>query len=238
MPRHELVILALSRMFNGVCLAGIDEQTKTWIRPVLRFGDMSPLHICDRRGVSLAAMDLVALNTVEHRPSPPHVEDWLVDFARQRPTILGQVPENQRGALLESLLDTRPDEVLRNEEQRSLALIEPMTLNWVSFDPSNPSGNYEVRLEFDHLAGPPHPQSQSPGVPVTDLKLRAWGRQLLGNRKVKEQLSGAELQKRLGCDRLYLVIGRARLYQGHHWPMVVGFHSVPDYKAEIDWMNL
>lgn len=230
-------MLALSRMQSGVCLAGISQERRAWVRPVRRLGDLSPLHICDRRGVPIALMDRVALDTLEHRPDPPHVEDWVVDLARQRPIILGRVPEEERATLLESLLDPHPEEVL-HQEQRSLALIKPLALRWVSFDPSNPQGNYEVRLEFDHLAGPPQPRSGRPGIPVTDLKLRAWGRQWLAGRQTRIQLTGEELRRLLHYDHLYLVVGRARLFEGHYWPMVVGFHAVPDYEGEIDWARL
>jgi hypothetical protein len=42
------------------------------------------------------------------------------------------------------------------------------------------------------------------------------------------------LLERLGTEALYLALGLSRNWQGEYWPLVVGVHVVPDYKAEME----
>ena len=83
---------------------------------------------------------------------------------------------------------------------------------------------------------PDHPRAASPrGASVTDLRWQALGRTWLaeddradtGERRLA--LGRDALFEQLGCQSLYLVIGLSRLWQGEHWPLVVGVHTVPDY---------
>lgn len=41
-----------------------------------------------------------------------------------------------------------------------------------------------------------------------------------------------------GYNHIFFALGLTRLYQGEHWLMVIGLHSAPEYKAEIDFTNL
>ncbi|MEW6608696.1 MAG: hypothetical protein AB1414_14830 [bacterium] len=81
----ELVILAMTKMANGICTAGIDSNTGKWIRPV-RLDISDPMEHCvqltdfiiqGEPRIKLLAVSEVFLK--EPNPSLPHIEDWTID---------------------------------------------------------------------------------------------------------------------------------------------------------------
>jgi len=77
------------------------------------------------------------------------------------------------------------------------------------------------------------PYINSPrGVTVTDLKWRAKGRIWLEGRERALTLDHGQLLARLEADAIYLAVGLSRPWQGKHWPLVIGVHTVPDYTWE------
>lgn len=74
-------------------------------------------------------------------------------------------------------------------------------------------------------------------TPVTDIKWRALGRRLLAGGE-ELVLSGEDLGAELEAKRVFVALGLGRMYEGRHWPLVVGVHTWPDYQAEIDYTNL
>jgi hypothetical protein len=75
------------------------------------------------------------------------------------------------------------------------------------------------------------------GLPVTDVKWRALGREWLsgGGRLDYDE---DELRDRLGVEDFYLALGLSRSYEGEYWLLVLGVHTVPDYEVAIDYGNL
>jgi len=255
MAKEDILILAITRMHSGIYLAGINLKThrwerfiphflargiapKTyhWVRPVKSYATLQPNNFIDAEGRQISNFDIVRMNLLSWHPDRPHIEDWVIDFDREKPVILRNVPESHRAELLDSLLDTSPDEVLQFPPSRSLCLIKPDKINKVIFDPGVRYGKYEARIIFnfarqDYLGTP-----KSPGLPCTDLKFRALGRTLLGesNNTIKV-LSGEQFKELLHFEKVYLAIGLGREYKGKNWPMVLGFHTIPDYTAYIDF---
>ena len=76
------------------------------------------------------------------------------------------------------------------------------------------------------------------GLPVTDVKWRALGREWLGDRGGRLDCDEGELPDRLGVEDLYLALGLSRSYEGEYWLLVLGVHTVPDYEVEVDYGNL
>ena len=180
MLHQEMLIMAMTRRQSGICTAGFINQTHPesglcWVRPVkeykaLRLGDMT-----DGTGQICRLGDVVRLKLLEPRPEPPHPEDWLTDFIRQRPVIDRQLTGYRRSEFLQKYVDNNPAAVL-NHHERSLCLVRPKEV-WATFFLDNYSGKYEARMGF-HLAGHSHASANSErGLPVTDLKWQTLGRQ-------------------------------------------------------------
>ena len=76
-----------------------------------------------------------------------------------------------------------------------------------------------------------HPRATSQrGVPVTDLKWRALGREWLAEKGGVLELAQGAIRERLTAEALYLAVGLSRSWQGEYWPLVLGVHVVPDYE--------
>ena len=118
-----------------------------------------------------------------------------------------------------------PREILR--AQRSLALYEPSDVE-AHFHRDNYSGKYAARLLLPEMG--PRP------LPVTDIKWRALGRQLIGERELLS-LRMEDLREELEIERVFVALGLGRRYEGRYWPLVVGVHTWPDYHADIDYRN-
>lgn len=257
MVQEGILILAITRMHSGICLAGIDLKTHRrgrfiphllakgiapetchWVRPVKSYGTLQPNDLIDASGKRISNFDAVRMNLLSWHPKAPHIEDWITDFDHKKLVILNSVPEIQRGELLDSLLDNSPNEVLQYPSSRSLCLIKPEEIKKVIFDPGVRYGKYEVRIIFnfagqDYLGTP-----RSPGLPCTDLKFRALGKRLLGKSTHIITLSGKQLKELFHLEKVYFTIGLGRQYKGKNWPMVLGFHIIPDYIAYVDFGSL
>jgi len=240
-------------MQSGVCLAGINlkahrwerfiphflargiaPETYHWVRPVKSYGTLQPNDLMDASGKTITNFDIVRINLLSRHPDKPHIEDWIIDFGREKPVILRKVPENRRAQLLDSLLDASPSEVLQSHPCRSLCLIKPEKIKRVIFDPGIRYGKYEVRIIFNFAEQAFLGTPKNPGLPCTDLKFRALGKRLLDRKANMLNLSGEQLRELLRFEKVYLAIGLGREYKGKNWPMVLGFHTIPDYAAYID----
>ena len=239
MPLQQVLLLAMTRMRSGICVAGFSTEPDPltglrWVRPVrdhdtVQLGDM-----CDEQGCVFNCGDVVELRLVEPRPEPPHVEDWLTDFVHHRPHRLRRLKGDKRAQFLAKYLDPAPQDVL-TRCSRSLCLVQPRRA-WAYFFLDDYSGKYEARMGFEleieakgHTPAPSVWRTEQRGISVTDLKWRALGRKWLADRGETLDLDPQELFGRLEAENLYLTVGLSRAWKGKCWPLVVGVHAVPDY---------
>jgi hypothetical protein len=225
----ELVLLAVTKMLSGICLAGVPPRGGEWVRPVKAFGTILPGDVRYADGSWMAPFDLVELNLLKPRSQPPHVEDWTCDFVRPRPWRVRTLSLDERRELLEGCLDPAAQAEWA-ARRRSLVLTRPADLT-AHFALDGYSSHYEARLEWPGCGRPR-------GVPVTDLRWRALGRRLVPPEGGQVTLSLAALRDRVGCQTVYLALGLSRTHQGEHWPIVVGAHCLPDYEVALDPANL
>ena len=162
----------------------------------------------------------------------------MTDFVHHRPQRLRRLEGAKRAAFFQNYLDQAPAEVFI-DHTRSLCLVQPEQV-WASFFLDKYSGKYQARLRFTLFDEPQCPRAlQSRGLPVTDLKWRALGRQWLATHPASVLcLEHDALLKRLSATALYLTLGISRQWQGEYWPLVHAVHIVPDYEAHIDLENL
>ena len=230
MSQPDILILAVTRMRGGVCIAGMTTDRDPiarlrWVRPVKQH---SALLLGDIRYADRALMrigDVVVWRLGEAHPDPPHVEDVLVDPVRDPPRLLRRLDSGRLARFCAEHLDRAPDDVLIHET-RSLCLARPAVVEaWWSYDPYN--GHYEARMAF--RAG--GFDTGERGVAVTDLAWRALGRAwLAGGERLR--LGDAALRERIGD--IYLTVGRGRTFEGRRWPLVVGVHAAGLPEVEID----
>lgn len=222
---ERIVVLAVTKMLSGMCTAGISQSTGKWIRPVKEFGTLRLGDLTYRDRTVMQPFDIVDLPLVKPLPRPPHIEDWSCDFTRSRPTRIGQLDD--RLAFLERYSEPGSINQILNPT-RSLLLFEPKDIEAI-FTMDNYSGKYEARLKI--------PEMGSRTLPVTDIQWRALGRRMIG-RNEHLSLQSDEIRTQLGAKRAFVALGLGRLYEGRHWPLVVGVHTWPDYKSDIDYEDL
>jgi hypothetical protein len=219
---EDIVLLAVTRMLTGFCIAGID-ATGTWRRPVKRADTLLLGDISYRDKTVMSPFDRVALNLQQPRPDPPHVEDCICDFLRQRPTRTTQLTGAQRAAFLDAHAEPGPGPVLRGE--RSLLLMKAEDLS-ASFHLDGHSGRFVSRARIPGIAEE---------IPCTDLRWRAFGRAALPAEGGSAIFSAKQLAEGLGADAIFVALGLARELNGRHSPLVVGIHIVPDYQIDVDY---
>jgi hypothetical protein len=241
MPIQEVLILAVTRMLGGVCIAGVTAEPYPvtglrWVRPIREHGHVLLGDISTADGPTLRPFDVVELNLLRPRPIPPHSEDWITDFVRCRPRVARHMEGQRRARFLHKYQDTAPDQVLESQH-RSLCLIRP---DWVKgcFRLDGYSGKFDARLAFG-LDGRSYLASHAKGGhSVTDLKWRALGRAWLPEDGGWTEWDQGDLRARFGIQEIHLAVGLTRSYRGGYWLVVVGVHTLPDYDAIVDYDNM
>ena len=241
MPTQDLLILAVTKMLGGACIAGMTSEPDPvtglcWVRPVREYGHVLLGDITTLDREVLRPFDVVGFNLIRPRPEPPHTEDWVADFVHQRPRIVRRLEAERRAGFLDKYQDSAPLQVLENK-QRSLCLLNPA---WVKgcFHLDPPSGDFDARLAFglnERTYGGSHAKG---GLSVTDLKWRALGRAWLTPTGGRREFDAGDLEARFGIRQIYLVVGLTRSFQGSFWPIIVGVHTAVDYEAAVDYDNL
>jgi hypothetical protein len=227
---QELLILAVTHMRTGVCVAGMARTTESasrlrWVRPVKHHAALLAGDIRYASGQLMRAGDVIKWQHQMLQSPPPHIEDALVDPIRDRPALLRRLDPAKRAAFCARQLDVAPGDVLLRET-RSLCILRPEEIraSWI-YDTF--SQHYEARLAFRHGRY----ATSARGIPVTDLAWRALGRTWLNGRD-RLELSHLALCERIGD--VYLNVGLSRSFDGRHWPLVVGVHAAGLPEIELD----
>src|SRR5262245_37584842 len=153
--KETLVMLAVTVMKTGVCIAGVRRDApEVWIRPVRDFGSVllgditypasppNPGGQASQRRV-IRPFDLAELTLIHPRPEPPHVEDWTCDFVRARPRLVGVLPEGERAALLDAACHS--PEAIWTHGTGSLGTLAVDDLT-ATFQHDDYTGTFETRL--------------------------------------------------------------------------------------------
>ena len=224
--KEDIVILAITKMLSGFCIGGISLSTGDWVRPVKEHGTILLGDIRYHDGAVIRPFDVVRLGLSEHRPQPPHVEDWVCDFVRDRPELVGRLEGDKRWSFLDRYAKQGAEkEILTGGF--SLVLCAPVPTA-ASFTIDEYSGKYDARIYVPGV-------EEHRGIPVTDLKWRALGRSMFSRGENSIKLSAAPLKETINTSAIYLALGLSRYYEGRCWPLVVGVHTRPDYEAEVDY---
>ena len=232
--KKKITVLAVSKLGNELCVAGVDED-RNWIRPTcLSSGGWRQFYkvdIYDENNMPVISLSNVVAIYLTH-PIPqidtPHIEDWEYDRSF-KPTLIRTLNNSQRLELFQEISQQTLDPLIRNYE-RSLCLIEPSSIVSANFANTSFRGEYQPILVFRF-------EGQLYSYKVTDIYWRALGRNLLA-RGYNPVLEGEELQSILEYSKFFLTIGLGRQFRGRYWPLIVGVHTVPYFPVRINYENI
>lgn len=237
----EITTLAITKMHGGVCTAGIDEAGR-WVRPVRHLSEQAlrgtgasdysllPIDFFHGGKSHLVNLGVTRFYLTQHAPNPPHVEDWIID-SRTKPELLKKLSPPEQQEFLGSNTEPGLSRLLPAPEA-SLCLIRPENFSFLFR--AAPSGD-DVSVRSSFTAG----RDNLSDIACTDLRMRALGRSMLSGKDSETELRLREEDFwRRGKSAIYLAVGLSRLYQGRHWLLVVGVHSIPELEVEIDYARL
>ena len=241
MPTKEVLILAVTKMLGGVCIAGMTAEPDPvtglrWVRPIRENGHVLLGDITATDNRVLRPFDVAEMNFLEPHADPPHTEDWITDFVRHRPCIVRRLEGERRSSFLAKYIDAAPRQVLEGQH-RSLCLLRPDSVKGC-FRLDAYSGHFDARLAFGLEGRSYRGDYAKGGLSVTDLKWRALGRTWLPEEGGWTEFDAGDLEARFGIQQIFLAVGLTRSFEGRCWPIVVGVHTLPEYQATVDYDNL
>lgn len=223
----DLKILAVTKMLQQVCVAGVDESNN-WMRPV-RLPSLYLLKkdIFQETKCILKNNNVVRFLSKKRLNNSPHSEDFEVDWSFT-PTIINKLDKNSQKDLFEKINET--DKIGNDirtflvNNNRSLVLIRPDEIISCSWMDGFVSGKYRPRIYFKF-------NSEHYNFPCSGLVWRKYGKDI-AHREPSVNM--------LNSNDTYFAIGMTRLFKTSHsetyWPMVIGVHPMSD--VEIDYSNL
>jgi len=236
----EVIILAVTKMHGGVCIAGIDNQGR-WVRPIRptkkRIGEydtitdycLLPIDFFHKGKSHFINGAITRIYLTSHSPTPPHIEDWIID-TRKKPQLLRKLSDQEQTEIYAKYCESDISKLVPDAE-RSLGLFFPESF---CFYFTMNQSNTDVTVRADFKLG----EQTFSGIGCTDLRMRALGRKLLKKSDGTSQTLNLSSFKNREKQITYLALGLSRLYRNKHWLIVVGVHSIPELSIEIDYGRL
>ncbi len=229
MAVSRVTILAVTKMHNGICLAGVD-RARTWVRPVqVPDYNFSKSALYERGKVVVEPYNEVEFHVRNRLDNSPQSEDQEIDPAYE-PHLVGQLDDGQLTKLMTQL--DEHDSVGHQRSRDGLmdwltGLNRSLVLTRIdrvlsAYRGSTDYGRRPRRLSF-------RVGNSQFDLSCTDLRWRSVTR---GDRDMEalNVLNSAQI--------IYFALGLTRLFQGHYWPMVVGVHPIPRLAGEVDYDRL
>jgi hypothetical protein len=231
-----VLILSVASTSDGLCLAVMTTEPHPasglrWVRPIPERGSLRIEDLTTSGGETIRPFDVIELNLLKPRPRPPHTEDWIADFERDRPRIVRRLEGERRSGFLHKYCDAAPRQVLESQ-QRALCLIEASSVTG-SFRQDPGSAHLDARLSF-RLGGRAYRGSFTKGgLAVTDLEWLALAARWLPEGGGWAEFDEGLLEARLGIEEVFLVIGLSRSSLHRFESVILGVHTVPEYEVSV-----
>lgn len=237
----KLTILAVTKMQERrICLAGINENGK-WIRPVKDYPNhFEEADIFDKERILIYKnFNIIETDFIRKLEKTPHTEDYIIN-EDIKPKVLGSLPLQKREEFLISNTENgffanhegEPIRKMLKEANRSLILVGPVDIKYTVIEE-----NKTPRIRFNIL----NTYDCERSTPCTDLKFIAFCKEILKERNNKRVvLNSHELKRLLKIKSVFLALGLGRWYEEKkdYYDLIIGFHTIPDYQAEIDYNTL
>lgn len=235
----ELLVMSVTRLSDGVCVACLDERNR-WVRPTReKFTGWRQLNVrdlCDAEQRVVVQVGNVVRWTL-HKPMPRdvHTEDVAVGNAWPvlKRWLVRAEPLRRCRAVRESDLRAFLG------GPRSLTVMRPDRITRVSF--SN-QGKAAVAARIEFRLG-----TLTDDYSVMDLRWRALGRGLLAQSGQPNLcLTARQLWARTGIRFCYLAVGRSQgadnvpphRLAGRYWPFFISVFTQVPVNWPIDYANL
>ena len=222
--------LAMSEMGgDGVCVAGIDIDTLTWLRPVRR--EYGCLFVEQARDFAPNSLHGIELGPRQPRsqskdPLERHFEDRILTG---QPEILEQIQPLQKRAMLAKILDRDLLKALTTPE-RSLFLVRPTNYIVELVSEGEWRWHFEVAgVPLARIRTAPSLEPTLTGISGKGCKCtcpfwREFARNVLGVRSLDQD----DVRRLLGDATLFLTLSLSALEYERYWLMVAGVHIVGD----------
>ena len=247
---RDVVITDLTRMgVPRVCVAGYvleGNEAYECIRPELRRNALSEAWLRTPTGV-IRPFSVVRLDLLEHKPEPPHTEDWMVAgghrvlkeriTAAEQWSLLVQLDDGAIADIFGTPLIGAPGAYVRiGTGHRSLGTVFPEHVSHVVYRIRDDTGAWDYRLRFTDCAGTVF------DLAVTDLAFRLYADQLRQERGMAAHEVARSLYDAIaGSKSVALRVGLARRWSKHpdrcHL-QVNGIYTEPDYLSGQCWADL
>lgn len=222
----HVVLLAITKMHNGYCFAGMTCNGK-WIRPVLAHQrQWGSLMYENEEKIKIG--DIIDVRQLKRlspkRPEMPHIEDVVV----QRMIKVGELAHHELIEFLKDVVEGYAElEDTLARKNRSLCLVEVSSLKKVYVEEEDRKRtriSFKLpNVDFEYIN-----TTQKPGYPCVCLHWRAI------------QGHGIEIPDKF--NSIFLGIGLARgFFSGNRWvdptPMVISVITDPALPLGIDYDN-
>lgn len=228
----EIIVLAVTRLSDGVCVAGITEDGK-WIRPTRptspNWRQLEYADCCDADGAWIVQRgNVVRMDLVEPIPQGAHTEDRLV--GKRPPRLARELLESEYRQVCEELKEDSTEAIEGRDAKRSLMMIHPEKITSFSFDIETKKiqKRYTPRCSF-RLGGRLHQR-----VPISDAEWRGYGRGLRKQHGGDCRVTGGEALGQLDAEDCWLTLGRNEV-NSTIYLMVIGVHLFPPRRFPRDF---
>ena len=229
----ELTILSVTRLSDGVCVAGINQEGE-WIRPTrpkpsgwrqLEYADCK-----DSKGNWIVKKgNVVRMDLTEPIPEDAHSEDWQIG--------------NRKARLVHELSDAEHLNFCKNHEEpsllplnqtgvtRSLILVRPERFTSFTFQIDT---SWEGKRSYVPRCGFVVGGQQYLRKPISDAEWRRYGRKYLRDNqrpRLKDILDENQ------TEGIWLTVGR-NMMGSTVFLMVVGIHMFPVKRFEMDFKRI
>jgi hypothetical protein len=226
----ELLILAVTRLSTGVCVAGVDDGGN-WVRPTRendsgwRQLDVTDLYGTDGH-IVVDVGHWVRWPLARPIPRDVHTEDREV-ASGARPSLIRKLSHDDARRSCEAIHEEALPAFLA-DNTRSLILIKPDGVDAIRFDADDAVGR-KARIEFS-CAG------ERCNLSVTDLRWRALAKHCLAESgRPTLTWRARTLVQRFDLHIEYLGIGKGQPLDGVCWPLITSVIADKPLPVAIDY---
>ncbi len=227
----EITILAVTRLSDGVCVAGITKDGE-WVRPTRpnRNNTWRQLEYDDCKDDSgkwvVRKGNIVKMDLVEHIPQGYHSEDWLIGSRKAQ--LVHELPDNKYFDFCCNHREPSLEPLEQTKATRSLMLVRPEKFTSFTFQIVT---SWEGKRSYVPKCGFVVAGHQYLSKPISDAEWRGYGRKYLHNNQrptVKNILHENQ------TENYWLTIGQ-NIVGSTVYLMVVGIHLFPVRHFDMDF---
>lgn len=229
----EIIVLAVTRLSDGVCVAGVTNDGD-WVRPTRpNAAHWRQLEYSDCRDASgewiVRKGNTVRMDLIEPIPKGAHSEDWLV--GQRHPELVEEVSKEDYRGICKELQEKSAALIEAPSAKRSLMMVHPKKITSFTFNvETNMKGQkrYTPRCFF-WLGGKLRQR-----VPISDAEWRGYGRGLRKQHGGDCRVIGGDAFDQLDAEDCWLTLGRNE-FDSTIYLMVIGVHLFPPRRFPRDF---